>query len=323
MKLSVVVPFYNVRAYAPDALRSLAANARSDFEFILVDDGSTDGTSELLESWGRDRPRVRLIRHERNRGISATRNTGMAEVGGRYLTFLDGDDWFAPGYLPRLLDAIEGFGCDFVRTDHVRCTGSSREIHRAPEARRDEVLSPRESILPADRSTMVDYPYSWAGIYHRRLLDGGLLHFDEDLHTAEDRPWIWRLHRHAGTYAVTGLRGVFYRRAVATSLTQIGDVRQLDFVPAFDRLLKELAEDPEAELLLPKAVRTYLAVMVHHRRNADRLQRGVARTMRTLCADALRRLPQDHLDEAVAAMDSDRAATIRRLRGGLTAVVAR
>ncbi|MFJ6214297.1 glycosyltransferase family 2 protein [Streptomyces sp. NPDC092296] len=323
MKLSVIVPFHNVRPYAPDALRSLAANARPEYEFVLVDDCSTDGTHELLASWATGRPGVRLIRHERNLGISATRNSGMAAADGRYLTFLDGDDWYAPGHLDRLVAAIEEFGCDFVRTDHVRSTGHRREIHRAPEARRDEVLDPRDSILPADRSTMVDYPYSWAGIYHRRLLERGVLRFDEDLRTAEDRPWVWRLHRSAESYAVTGLRGVFYRRAVATSLTQIGDARQLDFVPAFDLLLAELATDPDAELLLPKAIRTYLAVIVHHRRNADRLQRGVARTMRTLCADALRRMPQHHLAEAVAALDPGRAAVVRRLRGSLTAMAAR
>ncbi|MFI6309582.1 hypothetical protein ACIBEK_05425, partial [Nocardia fusca] len=80
---------------------------------------------------------------------------------------------------------------------------------------------------------MVDYPYAWAGIYRRSLRD--LLSFPGSLHTAEDRPWIWRLHREATSFAAVGLPGVFYRRGVSTSLTQVGDERQLDFIRAFDQ----------------------------------------------------------------------------------------
>ncbi|MCO6705232.1 glycosyltransferase family 2 protein, partial [Streptomyces sp. CHB9.2] len=74
-----------------------------------------------------------------------------------------------------------------------------------PVGLRGEVLDPRDAILPADRTTSVDYAYVWAGIYHRRLLERGLLHFTESLRTAEDRPWIWRLHREATSFAVTDL----------------------------------------------------------------------------------------------------------------------
>ncbi|WP_377270760.1 glycosyltransferase family 2 protein [Peterkaempfera sp. SMS 1(5)a] len=323
VKLSVIVPFYNVQAFAPDTLRSLAANTRADFEFVLVDDCSTDATPAVLEQYARTLPGAVVVRPEHNRGLAGARNVGLDAARGEYLTFLDGDDWVGAGYLEQLLDAVERHGCDFVRVDHVQVTGSKRQIQKAPQARRDEVLDPRESILPADRATMVDYPYAWAGIYHRRLLDRGALHFDEGLRTAEDRPWIWRLHRLADSYAVTGLRGVFYRRAVATSLTQVGDERQLDFIRAFDLVLEQLADDPDADRLLGKAIRTYCAVIVHHRRNADRLERDVARRLRTLSADALRRMPQNHLVEAIAAMDPERAAVIRRLRSGLAPVAAR
>lgn len=65
-KLSVVVPFYNVQTYAPDALKSLELNAREDFEFLLVDDCSTDGTPDLLERAARELPGAVHLRHERN-----------------------------------------------------------------------------------------------------------------------------------------------------------------------------------------------------------------------------------------------------------------
>ncbi|WP_030204066.1 glycosyltransferase family 2 protein [Streptomyces sp. NRRL S-87] len=314
VKLSVVVPFYNVQTYAPDALRSLRANARDDFEFVLVDDRSTDGTPELLERAARELPGAVFIRHEENGGLATARNTGLDAARGEYLTFMDGDDWLAPGHLAGVLAEIEALGCDFVRVDHVRSTGRNRLVQRVPHGPQGEVSVPREAILPADRSTSVDYPYAWAGMYHRRLKDRGLLHFTDGLRTAEDRPWIWRLHREAESFAAVGRAGIFYRRGVATSLTQIGDVRQLDFVRAFDQVVSETAADRDADLLLPKAVRTYCAIISHHMGSIERFEPAVARKLRAMSAAALRRMPQDVLDDALDSMDVPRAVLLRRLR---------
>jgi glycosyltransferase involved in cell wall biosynthesis len=314
VKLSVIVPFYNVRQYAPDTLRSLGANAREDFEFILVDDCSRDGTAEILARAERELPGAVLVRHERNGGLATARNTGIDRARGEFLTFLDGDDWLAPGYYPRLVAAAEELGCDFLRTDHVQCTARARTVHRVPVGRRNVVTDPRAAILPADRSTSVDYAYAWAGVYHRRLVDRGLLHFTDGLRTAEDRPWIWRLHRQAESFAAVGLLGVFYRRGLASSLTQIGDVRQLDFIRAFDQVIAETAGDPRADVLLPKAVRTYCAILSHHLGSIERFEPAVARQLRSLSSAARRNMPQDVLDEALDSMDVQRATRLRRLR---------
>ncbi|MFF9103907.1 glycosyltransferase family 2 protein [Streptomyces rubrogriseus] len=312
--LSVIVPFYNVRQYAPDTLRSLRANARDDFEFILVDDCSTDGTADILARAEQELPGAVLVRHERNGGLATARNTGIDRARGEYLTFLDGDDWLAPGHYDRLVATIEGLGCDFVRTDHVQCTARARTVYRVPHGRRNVVLRPRDAILPAHRSTSVDYAYAWAGIYHRRLVERGLLHFTDGLRTAEDRPWIWKLHREAESFAVTGLLGVFYRRGVASSLTQIGDVRQLDFLRAFDEVVAGAADDPDAANLLPKAVRTYCAIISHHLGSIERFEPAVARKLKAMSAAALRRMPQDALDQVLGSMDTERATRLRRLR---------
>ena len=315
VKLSVIVAFYNVQTFAQDMLTSLAANASPDFEFILVDDCSTDLTPEILErAVNGGLPGARIIRHERNRGIAFARNTGLDAAEGEYVTFLDGDDWLAPGYLRELVSEIERLGVDFVRTDHVQCTGRERLIRRFPHGRRGQVLDPRDAILPADTSTSVDYPYSWAGAYHRRLLEAGLLHFNHELRTAEDRPWVWRLHRKADSFAVLGLHGVFYRRGVTTSLTQIGDIRQLDFFRAFDQVLTETAEDPRADEFLPKAVRTYCAIIVHHLMNSERYEPHVARRLRARSAATLRRFPPALLTEVLDSMDVPRATRLRRTR---------
>lgn len=160
--LSVIVPCYNIETYVSDTVTSLVNNDQDDFEFIFVEDRSTkDKTYEALLELTKRLKNGRVIRHEQNGGLATARNTGIDVAEGTYLTFLDGDDWLAPGYLKDLVGAIQRHDVDFVRTDHVQVTDLQRAVHRAPEGRRNVPLDPRTSILPVDDTTMVDYPYAW------------------------------------------------------------------------------------------------------------------------------------------------------------------
>ncbi|MDX2648761.1 glycosyltransferase family 2 protein [Streptomyces sp. PA03-1a] len=313
-KLSVIVPFRNIQPYAHDMLCGLANNAGADTEFILVDDHSTDGTPEILDHWERRLPGMRVIRHEQNKGVAQSRNSGLDAAGGTYVTFLDGDDWYARGYLDELVAGIERLGCDFVRTGHVKATGTERVVHRPPARRWDAVLDPRDAITPSHVSTMVDYPFVWAGIYHRRLFEDGGMRYSTSLRTAEDREWVWRLHLTARSFAVIRPVGVFYRRGVSDSLTQISDGRQLDFIPAHDAILDDVLADREAERFLPKIVRTYCALIAFHMSNVRRYDAGTGRQLKRQSAVALARMPQDVLDRTLAEMDVQRAHVLQRLR---------
>ncbi|WP_420035257.1 glycosyltransferase family 2 protein [Streptomyces sp. cg28] len=314
--LSVIVPMHNVGAFAESTLRSLVGNVHPDFEFLIVDDCSTDATPQIIDRWTRKLPNARVLRHEENRGIAQARNTGIDAAHGDYLTFLDGDDWYAPGYLPELVDRIQALGCDFARTDHVQATGRDRVVRRPPAGARDTVFSTRDGIAPAHRETMVDYPFVWAGIYSGHLFADGGMRFATRLRTAEDRLWIWRLHLTARTYAAVGLHGIFYRRGVATSLTQIKDDRQLDFIPAYDLLLEDVRNDPEADRFLPKAVRTYCAMIAFHLAKADEYDTTAARRLRREARAALHRMPEQVLEETLRSMDSKRSRILSRLRDG-------
>ncbi|MFI6598271.1 glycosyltransferase family 2 protein [Nonomuraea sp. NPDC050536] len=304
--LSVIVPVRDGERFIADALGSLCRNTRRDFEFIVVDDGSVDATPAIVEDFRADLPGLSLVRNPAPVGLADARNVGLAAATGRYVTFMDGDDWLAPGYLHELVGAIDGLGCDFVRADHVQVEGRKRVVHRAPLARRGVVLDPREAILPAGVRTMVDYPYAWAGVYRRSLRD--LLQFPGSLHTAEDRPWIWRLHREAATFAVVSLAGVFYRRQVAGSLTQVGDERQLHFFDAFELVFKDV--EPE---FLPKAARNFLALLGHHLEIADRFAPPLRARFAERGAAMVRDLPVALVVEAVSRMAVEREEAIRAL----------
>jgi glycosyltransferase involved in cell wall biosynthesis len=95
-KVSVIIPAYNRLPLLKEAVDSVLAQDFEDFELIVVDDGSTDGTGEEMKRYGR---RVRLFQHSENRGVSAARNRGILHARGKYTAFLDSDDLWVKGKL--------------------------------------------------------------------------------------------------------------------------------------------------------------------------------------------------------------------------------
>jgi glycosyltransferase involved in cell wall biosynthesis len=109
--VSVVIPTFNVAPYVVEAVRSARAQTLGPIEVIAVDDGSTDGTAEILDTLAADAranggPPLHVVRQE-NRGASAARNAGLARASGRYIAFLDGDDRWHPRHLEQSVAALE------------------------------------------------------------------------------------------------------------------------------------------------------------------------------------------------------------------------
>ena len=103
--VSVIIPTYNRAHLVGRAIRSVLNQTFQDFEIIVVDDGSTDNTEEVIKSF--NDPRIRYIRHEQNRGGSAARNTGIRAARGEYIAFLDSDDEWLPQKLERQVNAFK------------------------------------------------------------------------------------------------------------------------------------------------------------------------------------------------------------------------
>ena len=99
--ISVVVPIYNVERYLHRALDSLLSQTCKDWEAILVDDGSTDGSSLIADEYTKRDARFKVI-HKPNGGLSDARNAGMEQISGEYLIFLDADDFIHPQLRPSL-----------------------------------------------------------------------------------------------------------------------------------------------------------------------------------------------------------------------------
>lgn len=313
--VTVILPAKDAGAYIGTTLETLTRqfDDPAALQLVAIDDGSRDDTGAIMRTYAERLPHATVIFNPRPRGLASARNQGLAEVEGDAFCFLDGDDWMQPRRLEVLARRLRELDCDVVRTDHVTVRDGVRALVRAPHPWREQVQSPREAILPEDEPTMVDYPFAWAGMLHRRVLDDGLAGFVPGLFTAEDRPWIWRLHLQASSFAVVDAPALLYRRGVSTSLTQVRDRRQLDFVKAMHEVLDIVTADSEAERFLPKAVWTVLALSSRHLVRARRMTPGLRAEMRSGIRGLLGRLPALESDAVLGRLDGPRRRVLASL----------
>ena len=116
--ISVIIPVYNLEEYISHTIKSVLRQTYSDFEIILIDDGSTDNSSKICQLYVKKDPRVRLI-NQSNGGVSSARNRGLEEAKGEFIAFIDGDDLVPVFYLERLISAVDNNSimaiCSYVR----------------------------------------------------------------------------------------------------------------------------------------------------------------------------------------------------------------
>ena len=130
-EISVILPVYNVGEYLDICMESLRRQTFGDFEALLINDGSTDGSAARCRAWAERDGRVRFIDKE-NEGVAVTRNLGVRLARGKYLAFVDPDDWLDDTYLEKLRDRLEETGADFAECDLWRYDNrSGKKIYRS------------------------------------------------------------------------------------------------------------------------------------------------------------------------------------------------
>ena len=127
MKVSIIVPAYNIEKYIGNCLDSIIGQSFKSFELILVDDGSTDGTSKICDSYAKKDKRIVVV-HQHNGGLSSARNTGLKLCRGEYISFVDGDDIVRRDYLKTMVNLMENYGCDIVECNYNKINEKLEEL---------------------------------------------------------------------------------------------------------------------------------------------------------------------------------------------------
>ena len=230
-EISVIVPLYNARKYLQEAIDSVLAQTFQDFELIVVDDCSTDGSWELVNSLYGENGKISLYRHACNKTAGGVRNTGLDHAKGKYIAFLDSDDLYMPEALSIMHRAAEKHGAEVVHSpgclipqgdqEHVAITDEFRTIifDNMP-------ASEEPALIPEDKAQRVElwasrklYGTIWNKLFRRDFLDKHHIRFEENLVPGQDAIFLFRCVFYAPKYLWLPNVSYIYRRP-ASSVTR-------------------------------------------------------------------------------------------------------
>ena len=195
--ISLIVTCRNVEAYVAQALGSAVEQSVPFARIIVIDDASTDGTTAILEDLSARCDRIDLVRNAVQRGLGASRNIGLARVSTDYVMFLDGDDWFEPDAVERIVPELDHLGpTDLLIFNHARSYPGGVTTPNPDAA----LLDFRRYASPAQkREILRNLNVAWNKVYATRLIADNALRFPDGYY--EDIPW---------TYACILLAGVVH-----------------------------------------------------------------------------------------------------------------
>lgn len=164
-KISVIVPVYRVERYLDKCIQSIVDQTYSNLEIILIDDGSPDRCPQICEEWSLRDSRIKVI-HQENMGLSAARNAGIAAAQGKFLYFVDSDDWIDPTLCEKVMQAFSENEVNIVAFDGNKITESGKILGNI-ENFNEGILTTEDSLKALLQGHINNYV--WNKIYKRSV----------------------------------------------------------------------------------------------------------------------------------------------------------
>lgn len=176
-KISIIIPVYNTSKVINRTLRSVEQQTYLNYEMIIVNDGSTDGTKELLDKYVASHDNNIIIHHQENKGVSAARNKGIELASGEFICFLDSDDTYAPTFLEKILSHIQKTDTKAVFCFYNKIDGDQITCYEAKYSDKNQIST---FLEPNGYFTFC------AMLLHKNILSENDIKFNEKLKLAED-----------------------------------------------------------------------------------------------------------------------------------------
>lgn len=229
--LSVIIPVFNTRDYLDKCINSVVCQEYQDLEILMIDDCSTDGSSEVLDQWAKRDPRIRVIHKESNTGVSDTRNIGLKSATANYIAFVDSDDWLELDYFKEMIRCIEETGADIAMSGYTRIRQND-SIIILPQYETGTVLTIEEALLECmpQRDAGRYNLYIWNKIFNKNAFwkDGALIIFNNDFRYCEDVLWLVEVLLNSRTIVTMKDTGYNYRsNRVGNTWTELNEYRNL------------------------------------------------------------------------------------------------
>ena len=196
--VSIIVPVYNAENTLSRCVDSILHQEYTDFELLLVDDGSLDSSGAICDRYASLDSRVHVI-HKENSGVSDSRNMALDHARGTYLQFLDSDDWITPNATDLLVQTAEYYHCDMVISDFYRVIGE-RVSHKGDIE--DDCVLTQEEFATHMMENPADFYYGvlWNKLFRRDIVEKYHLRMNPDISWCEDFMFNLEYIRHADVF---------------------------------------------------------------------------------------------------------------------------
>ncbi len=195
--VSIIIPIYNAEKTIERCINSILNQTYKDFELLLLDDGSTDTSGLICDSFAEKDMRIRVF-HKENSGVSDTRNQGIAMAGGEYLQFVDSDDWLSPDATRFFMYTMTEHQCDMVIADFYRVIGE--RVAQKGDIEKDGIMG-RADYAASMLQKPADFYYGvlWNKFYKKSIVDKYDIKMDTSVSWCEDFMFNMEYVRHVDT----------------------------------------------------------------------------------------------------------------------------
>jgi len=228
IKVSVIVPIYNVDAFLHQCINSIVIQSLKEIEIILIDDGSSDYSVHICEYYKKSDNRVILIQNKKNEGLVAVRKTGIQRASGKYVMYVDADDWIAPNYIEDIYNEAVQKKVDAVFPSHIRdFLGRQKIIRNKIESGFYDRDNLKEKVFPR----MISFgqffshgitSYTWGKIFLRSRLLEFQLKIPENIVMGEDAAVLFSMLPTLDSLYISDLAGYFYRQRPGSIVKTVG-----------------------------------------------------------------------------------------------------
>lgn len=265
-KLSIIMPVYNVAEYVEKSVLSILQQTYRNIELVLIDDGSTDGSSEVCQQLAESDSRIRLIR-KANQGVSAARNDGLSVAKGDYITFADSDDWVDYDAYEKMMVYLQQTNSDICVMGFTPEGDDSFVNCLQKECK--QVLSQNDAI-----NKLIDgklYTWSiWDKIYRRELLSD--IAFNKDIANGEDLLFNWHAFRKAAKVAYIPLHGYHYVQRMS-SMTNTFSAKKMTVMKVFDIIIADCKNESNLlRTIKEKYISTLIGLINSYWLNCDKIK---------------------------------------------------
>lgn len=266
--LSIIVPIYKIEDYLPQCIESIIAQNYSEFELILVDDGSPDGCPEICDEYAKRDSRIKVL-HKVNGGLVSARKAGLQIAQGEYIGYVDGDDWIESDFYERLMEKAEENNADIVASGFIKdmvdsCTLKRNSLECGYYSKNDIVNRIIPKMMFDDNSFEPGlFTYVWNKVFKRTVLLEPQMNVPDSISLGEDSACVYPAVLRADSLYITD-DCLYHYRQRADSMLKISESYKEDYA-GYKLLYRHLKKSFQNQAELQKETDIFLLYLISTR----------------------------------------------------------